>query len=119
MKQQTDTEWKVEVLKKLEELSELQGLRKDVWRIAVALEKLAGIEGQDSDEEKFSWLESEGEEIKVQGSKEKRKQREQEPDRVEEEKEVGRQEEENGMEGVEEGSSSFSLIAYSVGTRTL
>jgi len=40
MKQQTDTEWKVEVLKKLEELSELRGLRKNVWRIAVALEKL-------------------------------------------------------------------------------
>jgi len=44
IKQQMDIEWKVEVLRKLEDLSELQGLRKDVWRIAVALEKLAGIE---------------------------------------------------------------------------
>ena len=45
MKQQTDAEWKVEVSRKLEDLGELQGLRKDVQRIAVALEKLAGIKG--------------------------------------------------------------------------
>jgi len=51
-------------------------LRKDVQRIAVALEKLAGIEGQDSNEEQFLWLEFEGEEIKVQWSKEKGKQKE-------------------------------------------
>jgi len=44
IKQQMDIEWKVEVSRKLEDLSELQGLRKDVWRIAVALKKLAGIE---------------------------------------------------------------------------
>ena len=42
-KQQMDAEWKAEVSRKLEELSELQGLRKDIWRIAVVLEKLAGI----------------------------------------------------------------------------
>jgi len=41
-------------LRKLEDLSELQGLRKEVWKIAVALEKLAGIKGQDSKEEQFS-----------------------------------------------------------------
>jgi len=35
---------KTEVSRKLKELSELQGLRKDIQRIAVALEKLAGIE---------------------------------------------------------------------------
>jgi len=29
-KQQTDAKWKMEVLRKLEELSELRGLRKDV-----------------------------------------------------------------------------------------
>jgi len=40
-------------------------LRKDVWRIVVALEKLARIESQDSEEEQFSWLESEGEEMEV------------------------------------------------------
>jgi len=46
VKQQTDAEWKVEVLRKLDGLGELQGLRKDVQRITVALERLAGIEGQ-------------------------------------------------------------------------
>jgi len=56
--------------------------------------------------------------MEVQGSKEKRKQWEQELDRVEE-KEVGGQQEKNGIEGVEEGSSNFSLVAYSVGTRNL
>jgi len=118
-KQQTDMEWKVEVSRKLEDLIEFQGLRKDVQRIAVALEKLAGIENQDSKEEQFSWPESEGEETEVQRSKEKGKQKEKRIDRVEEEEEIGRQEEKNGMEGVEKGSSSFSLVAYSVGTRTL
>jgi len=54
-KQQTDMEWKAEISKKLESLSELSGLRKDVWRIAVALEILAGIEGQDSDEYCHGW----------------------------------------------------------------
>jgi len=49
-----DAEWKAEVLKKLDSLGELQGLRKDVRRIAMALEKLAGIGGQDSDEELLS-----------------------------------------------------------------
>jgi len=43
----------------------------------VALEKLAGIESQDSDKRQISWLESEEEEIKVQESTEKGKQREQ------------------------------------------
>jgi len=42
-------------------LGELQDLRKDMQRIAVALEKLAGIEGQDSDKELLSWPESTGE----------------------------------------------------------
>ena len=114
-----DAEWKVEVLRKLEELSELQGLRKDVQRITVVLEKLAGIEGQDSDEKQFLWLKSKEEETKVQRSKDKRKQREQELDEVEKEEEVGRQEEENRMESVEERSSSFSPVIYSVGTGTL
>jgi len=44
MKQQTDAEWKVEVSRKLEDLSELWGLREDIQRIAVALEKLVDIE---------------------------------------------------------------------------
>ena len=56
----------MEILRKLEDLSELSRLRKDIQRIVVALEKLAGIEGQDSDEELLSWLESEGLEIETE-----------------------------------------------------
>jgi len=111
-----DLEWKAEILRKLESLSKLSGLRKDVWRIAVALEKLAGIEGQNSNEELLLWLESKGEEMEVQESKEKKKQKEERTDRVEEEEEVRGQEVENRIESVEEGSNSFSPVAYSVGT---
>ena len=118
-KQQTNVEWKVEVSRKLESQSELWGLRKDVQRIMVALEKLAGIEGQDSNKEQFSWPESQGEETEVLRSTEKRKQREQKTDRAEEEGEVRGQEEENRMEGIKEKSSNFSPVMYSVSTRTL
>ena len=111
-KQQTDVEWKAEILRKLD------GLRKDIWRIAVALEKLAGIEGEDSDEEQILWPESEGELTEVQGSKDKGKQKEERIDGAEEEEEVGGQEEENGIKGVEEGGN-FSLVAYSVETGIL
>jgi len=116
VKQQTDAERKAEVLRKLEDLGELRGLRKDVRRIAVALEKLAGIEGQDSDEELLLWPEFKGEKIEVQRGKEKRKQREERLDGEDEEKEIERQEEDNEMESMEEGGSSFSPVAYSVGT---
>jgi len=88
-------------------------------RIAVALEKLAGIESQDSNEELLSWLESEGEVTEIQGGKEKGKQREERLDGEDKEEEMERQEEDNEMEGVEEGSSRFSPVAYSVGTRNL
>jgi len=115
-KQQTDSEWKAEVSRKLEELSELRGLRKDVRRIAVALERLAGIESQDSDEELLSWPESKGEITEVQGVKEKGKQREERLDGEDKEEETGRQEEGDEMEGVEERGSSFSPVAFSVGT---
>jgi len=91
-------------------------LRKDIWRIVVALEKLAGIEGQDSDEELLLWPELEGEETEIQGSKDKGKQKEERINRVEEKEDVGGQEEENGMEDVEERSNNFSLVAYSIGT---
>ena len=82
----------------------------------MALEKLAGIEGQDSDEELLLWPELEGEETEIQGSKDKGKQKEERINRVEEKEEVGGQEEENGMEDVEERSNNFSLVAYSIGT---
>jgi len=48
-----DAEWKADVSRKLDELSELQGLRKNVQRITVAIEKLAGIKSQDSEEKQF------------------------------------------------------------------
>jgi len=97
----------MEVLRKLDSLGELQGLRKDMRRIAVVLERLAGIESPDSNEELLSWLESEGEITEVPGVKEKGKQREERLDGENEEKEleVREQEENNGMQGVEERSS--------------
>jgi len=100
----------------LEDLSELSGLRKDVQRIAVALEKLAGLGGQNSNKELLLWPESEGEKMEIQGSKDKGKQKEERINRAEEEEEVGEQEEENRMEDVEEGSNNSSLVTYSVGT---
>jgi len=82
----------------------------------VALEKLAGIESQDSDEEQISWPESEEQETEVQESTEKGKQREQRSGGAEDEGEVEEQKDEDAMEGVEEGSSGLSPVAYSVGT---
>jgi len=85
-------------------------MRKDIQRIAVALEKLAGIEGEDSDEERISWPESEGELTEVQGSREKGKQKKERVDGAEEEEETRRQEEENGIEGMEEGGGDSSPV---------
>jgi len=82
----------------------------------VALKKLAGIEGQDSDKEQILWLESKEDETEVQESTEKGKQKEQRSDGAEKEGQVERQEDENAMEDVEERSSGCSLVAYSVGT---
>jgi len=118
-KQQTDMEWKVKILRKLDGLSGLNGMRKDIQRIAVALKKLAGMEGEDSDEERILWPESERELTWVQGSKEKRKQKEERVNRVEEKEETRGQKEENGMEGVEEGVGNFSSVTYSVRTENL
>jgi len=85
-------------------------MRKDIQRIAVALEKLAGIEGEDSDEERISWPESEGELTEVQRSREKGKQKKERVDGAEEEEETRRQEEENGIEGMEEGGGDSSPV---------
>jgi len=54
--------------------------------------------------------------MEIQWSKEKEKQKEDAMDGVEEEEGVGGQEEEYRMEGVKEGSGSFSLVMYSVST---
>jgi len=77
----------------------------------VALEKLAGMEGEDSNEERISWLESKRELMEVQGSEEKGKQEEERVDEAEEEEKTRRQEEENRIEGVEEGGGDSSLVA--------
>lgn len=111
-----DIEQKAEVSRKLKDLSELQGLRKDVQRIMMALKKLAGIEGQNSDNKQYSWPESEGEKTEVQESTQKGKQREQKSDGGEEKREVDRQKEENKIESMKEGSSGFSPVTYSIGT---
>jgi len=105
------TEWKVDITRKLDSLSELQGLKKNVWRITVALKKLAGTGGQDSEEELILWPKSEGEETEVQENRGKGKQREERID--------GMEKDENGIESVEEGSSSFSSVVFSVGTGIL
>jgi len=47
-------EWQAEILRKLDSLSELSSMRKDIQRIAVALEKLASMEGEDSNEKQIS-----------------------------------------------------------------
>ena len=94
-------------------------MRKDIQRIAVALEKLAGMEGEDSNEKQISQPESEGKLMEVQGSKEKGKQKEERVDKVKEEEETRGQEEENRMEGMEEDDGNFSLVTYSVGTGIL
>ena len=106
-------EWKEQVLEKLEKVDELVV---QVWRVADALEKLAGIESQDSNKEQISWPESKGEETEVQESTEKGKQRKQRSGGAEDEGEVKGQEEEDAMESVEEGSGGPSLAAYSIGT---
>ena len=80
----------------------------------MALEKLAGIESQDSNEGQISWPESEGEKTEVQKSTEKGKQREQKSSGAEDEGEVEEQEKEDVMEGVEEGNGGRSPVAYSV-----
>ena len=100
----------------MEKLGKVDELVVQVQRVADALEKLASIESQDSDEGEISWLESEGEETEVQESTEKRKQREQRSGGAEDEGEVEGQKKEDAMEDVEEGSGGLSLVAYSVGT---
>ena len=69
------------------DLEEVGGSEWVEW-IAVALEKLAGIGGQDSNEELLLWLESEREETEIQGSKEKGKQREDKLDGEDEKEEA-------------------------------
>ena len=80
------------------------------------LERMAGMRSKTLEDDLISWPGSGGEETETVERMDKRKQREQSPDGVEDEGEVEEQEEENAMEGVEEGSSGLSPVAYSVGT---
>ena len=82
----------------------------------MALEKLAGLGGQNSNKELLLWPELEGEKMEIQGSKDKGKQKKERINGAEEEEEVGGQEEENRMEDVEEESNNSSPVMYSVGT---
>jgi len=113
MKQQTDAEWKEQVLKKLEKVDKLVI---QVRRVADALEKMAGMRSKTPEDDLISWPESRGEETETLERVDKGKQREQSSDEAEEQEEIEEQEDENAMEGVEEGSSDCSLVAYSVGT---
>jgi len=112
-KQWTDTEWKEQMLEKLEKVNELVV---QVRRVADALERIAGMRPKTPEDDLISWPESEEKKTKVLKSTEKGKQREQRSDGAEDEGEVEGQEEEDAMEGVEEGSGGLSPVAYSVGT---
>jgi len=46
-------------------LSELQGLRKDVWRIADTLERIVGMRSKTPENDIISWPESGGEETET------------------------------------------------------
>jgi len=106
-------EWKEQVLEKLGKVDELVV---QVQRVADVLERMAGMRSKTLEDDLISWPGSGGEETETVERMDKRKQREQSPDGVEDEGEVEEQEEENAMEGVEEGSSGLSPVAYSVGT---
>jgi len=112
-KQQTDAEWKEQVLEKLGKVDELVV---QVWRVMDVLERMAGMRSKTPEDDLISWPESGGEEMETVERMDKGKQREQSPDGAEDEGEVEEQEEENAMEGVEEESSGLSPVAYSVGT---
>jgi len=112
-KQQTDAEWKEQVLEKLGKVDELVV---QVQRVADALERMVGVRSRTPEDNIISWPESGGEETETVERMGKRKQRAQSPDGAEDEGEVEEQEEENAMESVEEENSGLSPVAYSVGT---
>jgi len=61
-KQQTDAEWKGQVLEKLGKVDELVV---QVRRVADALERIAGIRSKTPEDDIISWLESRGEEMET------------------------------------------------------
>jgi len=112
MKQQTDAEWKEQVLEKLGKMDELVV---QVQRVADALERMAGMRSKTLEEDIISWPEPGGEETETLERVDKGKQREQSSDGAEEKREVEGQEE-DAMKGVEKISGGHSPVAYSVGT---
>jgi len=108
-----DAEWKEQVLEKLGKVDELVI---QVQRVADVLERIAGMRLKTPEDDIISWPESEEEETETVERVNKGKQREQRSDGAEEEGEVKEQEQEDTIEGVEERSSGFSLVVYSVGT---
>jgi len=106
-------EWKEQVLEKLGKVDELVV---QVRRVADALERMAGVRSKTPEDDIISWPESGGEETETVERLDKGKQRAQSSDGAEDEGEVEEQEDRDAMEGVEEGSSGHSPVAYSVGT---
>jgi len=101
----------------LEKLGKVDKLVIQVWRVADALERIAGMRSKTLEDDLISWPESGGEEMKTLEKIDKGKQRKQSLNGTEEEGEIERQEKENAMESIEERSSGFSPVVYSVRTR--
>jgi len=97
-------------------LGKVDELVVQVRRVAAALERIAGMRPKTLENDLISWPESGGEKTETLERFDKRKQREQSSNRAEEAGKVKGQKEEDAMEGVEEGSSGRSPVAYSVGT---
>jgi len=100
----------------LEKLGKVDELVVQVRRVANALERMAGMRPKTPEDDIISWPESGGEETETLERMDRGKQRKQSSDGAEEVGEVEGQEEEDAMEGVEEGSSDRSPVAYSVRT---
>ena len=104
-------------MKKLEKVNELVI---QIKRVVDVLERIAGIRSKTLEDDLISWPVSRGEETetveRINKEKEKGKQKKERIDGLEKKEEVRGQEEENTIEGVEKKSSSFSPVAFSVGT---
>jgi len=109
-----DAEWKEQVLEKLGKVDELVV---QVWRVADALERMAGVRSKTPEDDIISWPESGGEEMETVERMDKGKGREvveEECDNEPSEMDIENdRDESDGMEGVEDIGT---LVAYSVGT---
>jgi len=99
-KQQTDVEWKEQVLEKLGKVDELVVY---VWRVADALERIAGMRSKTLEDDIISWPESGGEETETLERMDKGKGREiVEEECDNEQSEMDIEVRGNEMEGVED-----------------